>query len=63
MVHNGQKFRRVYETDVWEIVGPRLGAGHEKEWFLIKVDGGKVESVHERDLESGSHWTPVPDDA
>ncbi len=61
MVHNGQKFRKASEEDVWEVIGPRLS--HENEWFLAKEGGGKVESIHERDLESGRDWTYVPDEA
>ena len=59
MVHKGQKYRKVGEDGVWEV----LGLSHKDEWFLSKVDGGVIETVHERDLESGSSWTPVPGDA
>ncbi len=63
MVHKGQKYRKVGEDGVWEVLGPRQNPDREGEWFLSKLGGGTVESVHERDLESGSSWTPVPDDA
>ncbi len=59
MVHLGQKYRKVGEDGVWEV----YGLGHEGEWFLSKVGAGAVETVHERDLESGSSWTLVPGDA
>ncbi len=58
MVHLGQKYRKVGEDGVWEI----YGLGNKGEWFLDKIGTGAVETVHERDLESGSFWTPVPGD-
>ncbi len=63
MVHKGQKYRKVGEDGVWEVLGPRKHPGREGEWFLSKVDGGSIEAVHERHLENGTEWTPVPDDA
>ncbi len=69
MVHKGQKFRKVGATGVWEVIGPRqnlLGRTldeHKDQWFLAKEGGGKVESVHERDLESGTVWSIVSDTA
>ena len=69
MVHKGQKFRKVGARGVWEVIGPRqnlLGRTldeHEDQWFLVKEGGGKVESVHERDLESGTAWSIVSDNA
>ena len=63
MVDKGQKYRKAGETDIWEVLGPRNNPGREGEWFLSKVDGGVVVTVHERDLESGTMWAFVPDDA
>ncbi len=63
MVHKGQRYRKVSEDGVWEVLGPRKNPDREGEWFLSKVDGGSIEAVHERDLENGTEWTPVPDDA
>ena len=63
MDRTGRKYRKVGEGGVWEVLSPRQGLNHESEWFLSKVGGGAVESVHEQDLESGSSWVPVPDDA
>jgi len=62
MVHKGQKYRKSGGTEIWEVLGQRLDLGHEGEWFLSKIDGGIVEAVHERDLESGTAWTSVPHD-
>ncbi len=67
MVHKGQKFRKIGARGVWEVIGPRqnlLGRTldeHQGQWFLVKEGGGKVESVREQDLESGTDWTFVPD--
>ena len=63
MVHKGQKYRKAGETDIWEVLGPRKNPNREGEWFLSKVDGGSIETVHERHLESGTAWAIVPDDA
>ncbi len=69
MVQMGQKFRKVGARGVWEVIGPRqnlLGRTldeHEDQWFLVKEGGGKVETIHERDLESETAWTIVPDTA
>ncbi len=63
MVHKGQKYRRAGGANNWEVLGPRQDLGHEGEWFLSKVDGGVVVTVYERDLESGTMWAFVPDDA
>jgi len=69
MVQKGQKFRKVGARGVWEVIGPRqnlLGRTldeHEGQWFVVKEGGGKVEFIHERDLESGTAWTIVPDTA
>ncbi len=69
MVQKGQKFRKVGSRGVWEVIGPRqnlLGRTldeHEDQWFLVKEGGGKVETIHERDLESETAWTIVPDTA
>ncbi len=66
MVHKGQKFRKVGASGIWEVIGPRQNLlvrtldEHKGQWFLVK-EGGKVESVHERDLESGTGWTIIPD--
>ena len=60
MVQKGQKFRKVGARGVWEVIGPRqnlLGRTldeHEGQWFVVKEGGGKVESVDEQDLESGT---------
>ena len=59
---NRRDNRKAGETNNWEVLGPRQNLGHEDEWFLSKVDGGAVETVHERDLESGAAWSFVPDD-
>ncbi len=63
MIYRGQIYRKVGENGVWEVLGPRQDLNHEGEWFLSKLGGGTVETVHERDLESGSSWTPIADDA
>jgi len=63
MVQKGQKYRRAGGADNWEVLGPRQNPGCEGEWFLSKVDGGIVVTVHEQDLESGTMWAFVPDDA
>ena len=56
MIHKGQKYRKAGARGVWEVIGPRPGHEHEGQWFLAKDGGGKVESIHERDLESGTDW-------
>ena len=67
MVHKGQQFQKVGTTGVWEVVGPwqnllgRTLDEHQGQWILAKEGGGKVEAIHERDLESGAAWTIVPD--
>ena len=63
MVDKGQKYRKVREDSVWEVLGPRKIPGREGDWFLSKVGGGSVEAVHERHLENGTEWIRVPDDA
>ncbi len=59
MVHLGQKYRKVGEDGVWEV----MGLSHKGDWFLSKVGSGSIEAVHERHLENGTEWTPVSDDA
>ncbi len=59
MIQNGQKFRKVGARGAWEVLGPRLGQTldeHQGQWFMAKVGGGKIESVNEYDLESGTDW-------
>jgi len=63
MVDKGQKYRKVGEDSVYEVLGPRKNPDREGDWFLGKVNGGPVEAVHERHLETGTEWTRVPDDA
>ncbi len=63
MVRKGQKYRKGGGPEIWEVLGPRQDLDREGEWFLSKVDGGAVETVHDRDLESGTTWAFVPDDA
>ncbi len=69
MVHKGQKFRKVGARDVWEVLGPRQNLmgqtpdEHQGQWFLAKEGGGKVEAILDLELESGTNWTLVPDDA
>ena len=54
MIQKGQKFQKAGAADIWEILGPR--PRHENEWYLAKEGGGKIESVDEHDLESGTDW-------
>ncbi len=62
MVYRGQRYRKVGEDGVWEVLGPRKNPDREGEWFLSKVDGGSIEAVHERDLEHRNLWIPIRDD-
>ena len=62
MIDKGQKYRKVGEDNVWEVLGPRKNPDREGDWVLCKVNGGSVEAVHEQDLENGTKWTPVLDD-
>ncbi len=69
MVQKGQRFRKVGARGIWVVLGPRqnlLGRSldeHEGQWFLAKNGGGKVESILDLELELGTNWTLVPDDA
>ncbi len=69
MVHKGQKFRKVGAKGMWVVIGPRqnlLGRTldeHEGQWFLAKEGGGKVEAILDLELEIGTNWTLVSDDA
>ena len=62
MVHKGQMFRKVGAKGIWVVLGPRQNrTPDEHQWFLTKDGGGKVESILERHLESGTDWAVISD--
>ena len=68
MIHKGQRFRKVGARGIWVVLGPRqnlLGQPdeHQGQWFMAQEGGGKVEAILDLELESGTNWTLVPDDA
>ncbi len=62
MVYRGQKYRKVGEEGVWEVIEPHRALGHEGEWILGKVGSNEAIPVHERDLEYRNLWIPIRDD-